>query len=111
MPAPEVRDVTSPEPIVRPNGKPYRPRTAPRVEEFYASDDEACLVVIGTHDLDVAAELARPSWESCYDGPLPDGVRAWWRLVPWSTGHGYDSSWIDDPVRGRPVVTYRPEGT
>lgn len=98
------------EQIVRPNGKPYRPRSAVRVEEWITSDDTTALVVIGTHDVDRAAELARHSWE-CNEGvdvPLPGGVRRWWRLVPWSTGHGYDQSWVEDEVRGRPVVTFEP---
>lgn len=93
--------------LTRPNGKPYRPRSEVRVENYTTTDDMTAVVVIGTHDVDRATELARERWEWDNDPPLPAGVRRWWRLVPWG-GHG-DGTWIDDEVRGRPVVTFDPE--
>lgn len=97
--------------LTRPNGMPYRPRSEVRVENYFTHDEQTAVIVIGTHDLDKAAKLARHTWDCDNNpAPLPVGVRRWWRLVPWDTGHGQgDQSWIDDPVRGRPVVTFEPE--
>jgi hypothetical protein len=93
--------------LTRPNGKPYRPRSEIRVEHFTNQDDCTAIVVIGTHDVDRARELALPWWENEYDrADFPEGVRRWWRLVPW----GYDGgTWLEDEVRGRPVVTFEPD--
>jgi hypothetical protein len=94
----------------RPNGLPYRRRAPVRVETYTTADESSAVIVIGTHDVEEAARLARHTWD-CDNNPepLPEGVRRWWRLVPWDTGHGGDRSWIDDPARGRPVVTFEPE--
>lgn len=90
--------------LTRPNGKPYR-RWAPiRVEEFTTHGDSTGYVVVGTHDVDEALELVRRLWE--HDGDPTPGVRRWWRLVPWDLSGQFDRSWIDDPVRGAPVVTF-----
>lgn len=93
--------------LVRPNGKTYRPRREPRVDVYYDHDDVAGVVVIGTHDLEAATELATPLWE--HPEPLPSGTPSWWRLVPWDTGTGYDRNWIVDQERGSPVVIFHPD--
>lgn len=92
--------------LSRPNGKTYRPRTEPRVGEFFDYEERTCLVVEFTHDLDAAADLVREAWSYNTDCPLPVGRRVWWRLVPFDTGCGYDRSWIDDPVRGTACVVF-----
>lgn len=93
------------ETLTRPNGKPYRPRKPPRAEVFYDWDGYSGVVVIGTHDPEKAADMARPLWE--HDEPLPSGVRGWWRLVPWCANGEYDRSWVDAPARGQAVVIFR----
>jgi hypothetical protein len=94
------------ETLTRPNGKTYRARTAPRAETFYTWDECSAVVVIGTHDLEVAAGLAQRLWD--YDEPLPEGRTHWWRLVPWDASGIFDRSWVDAPERGRPVVVFTP---
>lgn len=90
--------------LIRPNGKTYRPRREPEAQTFWTYDVMTAVVVVGTHDLEKAAELARPLWE--YDEDLPEGRRHWWRLVPWDTSGLFDRSWVDDETRGRPVVVF-----
>lgn len=77
------------------------------MDVYYDHDDVAGVVVIGTHDLGVAAGLAAPEW--VHDEPMPSGQRSWWRLVPWDTGTGYDRNWVVDEKRGTPVVTFHPD--
>ena len=90
--------------FTRPNGKPYRPQLAPRVDTYQDQDDYECVVVLRTHDIAKAIELAADQIE--YLGL--DGANAttdWWRSVPFNPmGTGYDWSWINDPVRGIPCV-------
>jgi hypothetical protein len=95
--------------LIRPNGKPYRSRTPVRVEEYVTPDEGTSIVVVGTHDVDVAADLACDAGANHHDYPLPEGVASWWRLVPWNTSGQGDRSWIDDLVRGRPVVRFEAE--
>lgn len=96
-----------PEKITRPNGKTYSPRRPPRVDHYTNHDEVACVVVIGTHDLDVAAQLAASLWD--HHEPIPTGTRSWWRIVPWDTGTGYDRNWVTDETRGAPVVYFDPQ--
>jgi hypothetical protein len=89
--------------IQRPNGKTYRPRKPPAVESYVDwYDDAECVVVTRTHDIPLALELAA---ERIADLELsPELARTdWWRLVPWAADC-YDTSWINDPARGIPVV-------
>lgn len=94
--------------LTRPNGKPYRPRKEPSVDLYEDHHDGLTgFVVLRTHDREKAAEMVAGVWASYYDGPLPEGRRSWWRLVPW--GYQTDSTWIEDPARGIPVVVFEPE--
>ena len=91
------------EQIVRPNGKPYRARKPPMVETYFDTSDCESIVVLRTHDIPKALELAGDRID---DLELDrDGARtSWWRLVPWDVGSGYDTNWINDDVRGTPCV-------
>lgn len=94
------------ETIARPNGKPYRPRTAPRVAEYVDMDERTCVVVLFTHDAQQAREQALHLWQCHTDCALPAGTRSWLRLVPFDTGSGYERNWIVDPVRGTACVVF-----
>jgi len=93
------------ETTTRPNGKSYRPRYGPRVEEFYDYDGDAGVAVVGTHDLETAYRLA---WFLICDLDLnpSDSVLDWWRLVPWDQSGQFERSWITDLKRGSPAVIW-----
>lgn len=95
--------------ITRPNGKVWRGRKPIRTAEFSGLDGELGLIVLGTHDVEEATRRAMNT-QTWTDGELwyCEPRREWWRLVPWDTGYGYDSSWIDDPERGTPCVVFGP---
>lgn len=92
-------------PIIRPNGKTYRPRKAPSVEEFDSYSGGNGFVVLRTHDIVLATEMV-----SRHRGQAvsPDECTLeWWRLVPFSVnGSGHDYNWITDEVRGVPCVVW-----
>lgn len=88
--------------ITRPNGKPYRPRIAPRVEEV--SDDWGGIHPVITRTTDVCriiTLLAEHGFTPM--GPWPP-IR-WWR-------QGFrdgEWAWVEDPVRGVPVTAFGPD--
>lgn len=92
------------EAVVRPNGKLYRPRKPPAVESFCDwYDDWEGAVVIRTHDIPLALELAADRIAELDLKPELACIN-WWRLVPWSATNEFDTNWIVDEVRGVPCV-------
>jgi hypothetical protein len=93
------------EPIMRPNGKTYRPRklSANAVTDCDGDGLEG-VVVFGTHDparaLDLADQYVAWQIDSGYAAATP--VAVWWR-----DGFAYGQRrWIDDPERGRAGVWF-----
>ena len=97
---------TLPRPIVRPNGKVWRPRKPLRFTEFSTNDYETGFVVFGTHDVEEALNLLG-IYFSDYGLDPEQAEVTWWRSVPWSDG-GFDYSFITDPERGTPCVVFEP---
>lgn len=94
------------ESTTRPNGKVYRPRRPPRVEEYGDGDGSTGVMVLGTHNAFHAGLLAAGSINA-YDLDPTNLTVCWLKLVPWdATGGGYDRTWIDDPVTGTPAVMW-----
>jgi hypothetical protein len=89
--------------IIRPNGKPYRPRKPPRVVEFEDYQGSAGVAVLGTHDVDVARAAAAVALNQ-YDLDPAQTSLSWWRLVPW--GDWFDRTWIEDAKRGAACVVF-----
>jgi hypothetical protein len=92
------------EQIIRPNGKPYRPRKVTGHAVADEDDMVTAVLVLGTHDI----ERARPFAEECvrlwvdssYTAAGP--VTGWWR----DGFHMGQRCWADDPVRGRAGVRF-----
>lgn len=86
--------------FVRPNGKVYRPRKAPRFTEYedYSSCDLKPLV-LGTHDLAIAERIVGDCWDD-YGVDKNAPVKAWWR----DGMRDGRRTFIDDPERGIPVI-------
>jgi hypothetical protein len=86
------------EPVVRPNGKLYRPR---RLRAIYYEDDfysRYGVLVLGTHAQPVALELAAGEARYRVEGGVLDAVpeEGWWR-------DGFECgerAWIWDDVHG-----------
>lgn len=96
--------------IVRPNGKVWRGRKPVTVQPFIDYDGSACLVVLGTHDIEEATRLAQhqPEWSES-ELHLVEPTTDWWRLVPWDVNDmGFDRTWIIDRKRGTPCVVFAP---
>jgi hypothetical protein len=93
--------------IQRPNGKPYRPRKAPSVREFSDLDDNTGVVVLRTHDIQLATELASDAISE-HDLSRAAAYTTWWRLVPFDPSGYFDRTWQNDPVRGVPCVVFAP---
>lgn len=90
--------------IMRPNGKPYRPRKVTGHAVADEDDFVIAVIVLGTHD----AERARPLAEDCVRAWVDDGYTAakpeagWWRNgFEWG-----ELCWINDEVRGRAGVRF-----
>lgn len=89
--------------FTRPNGKLYRPQQPPSVQTYQDQDDYECVVVLRTHDIASAVELAAEQID--YLGiDAANAVTDWWRAVPFDRRGMYDWSWITDTVRGVPCV-------
>lgn len=91
------------EPIVRPNGKIYRPR---KIAVSYCEEGacaDACVIVLGTHDLAVAwpHALAEARYRLSVD-PDPHGSPGWWRDVI----RNGERVWEYDDVRGRAGINF-----
>lgn len=95
--------------VIRPNGKIYRARRAPRAE-VVDDDGDGMVIVWGTHDVDVATALAGVEWHrEGWGSVLPGQSRQeFCHVVPWDAyGMGYDFSIIrTSPDRGTPCVTF-----
>ncbi len=86
-------------PVVRPNGKVYRPRKAPvAVGVCDGYDDVNYVYVLRTHDIDRARAFARPYLATYLVAPRQE----WVRLV---MRRGYPV-YEDDEERGVPVVVF-----
>lgn len=106
MTAPSVPVEVPLAPIVRPNGKLYRPR---KVMCYAWAGDEPVewwargVIILGTHDLDRAREFAERMCAYWYG--LEHAIRpvvGWWR----DSYSGDGPAWVDDPVRGRAGISF-----
>jgi hypothetical protein len=94
-------------PTTRPNGKVYLPRKPPIADLTYGDYLANGVIVLRTHDIDLARFLARPLWEEEVTDSIDiDTVTAhlnWVHLCP----HGPDEfQWVTDEVRGVPSVSF-----
>lgn len=100
-------DLTTP--TTRPNGKVYRPRKPPVASVCCSDDYGDGIIVQGTLDVERAREIARKIWgQTDSDDTVDDApfLTAWYRLVPWDAGFGFDSTWMVDERRGSPCVVF-----
>lgn len=89
--------------VIRPNGKPYKPRKAPviqRCDDHYGFE---IVAVLRTHDISQAVVLATQEIHELCLTPSK-AYTTWWREVPWDPSGLYDRGWVYDPVRGMPCV-------
>lgn len=97
-------------PTTRPNGSIYRPRKPLRVQSVMWNEDYYVVLVYGTHDPDVAREIAQREWDAEQEGPLPEPQRLWTKTVPWDPfGYGYDRTIMDvsgDSKGSTPTLQY-----
>lgn len=90
------------ETAIRPDGRLYRARAKPSAQPYGEGGSGLWgVIVLRTHDVDVAVALAYVEWRRwiASGDPLPSPVRGWTRLVPWDAGGGGDWSW--DSCTGR----------
>ena len=95
--------------VIRPNGKMYKARK-PCFVLTWLDGDYRAVAVFRTHDVKLARWLAKSFWGDLdSDTEIEDASVDinWWRLVPFDPSGEYDSSWIDDEVRGIPCVVFR----
>lgn len=97
--------------FVRPNGKPYRPRTTElraRAWENHGGFAEDCagVIVLGTLNVEEARPLAQSSAEAWYGDAdtfrLIEPASGWWRDSFTAEGR----AWIPDGERGAPGVMF-----
>lgn len=99
--------------FVRPNGKPYRPRTdklrARAWENLGGFDGDSCgVIVFGTLDPDEARAFAADSVAYWYGaGAVEQPESGWWRDA-FQRG---ERTWIEDDQRGAPGVMFTWEPT
>jgi hypothetical protein len=103
-------------PTARPNGKLYRPRKPLRTHAVSWNEDCTVVLVYGTHDADLAHDLAQAEWCREVDGregndsTLPEPQRIWTKLVPWDAlGYGYDRTILQvsgDTKGSTPTLQY-----
>lgn len=97
--------MTFPAPIVRPNGKLYRPLQVLGHGVLDDNEELTAILVTGTHDIGRAQKLANQcvAWwiDPGYVAVKPEA--GWWR-DGFACGR---RSWIYDDVRGRAGVTFR----
>lgn len=90
--------------IIRPNGKPYRPRAGLRA---YGWDDddrgESGVMVLGTNDTDAAREFALRVCRSWYGTKAVELQATGWFRDGFLCGQ---RTFIVDPERGRPGVSF-----
>lgn len=88
--------------LKRPNGKIYRPRKQPRA--VLVGDDFDCVLVLGTHDIEYAREIARKllTIELGSDFTATDAERGWFELkYRWS-----QLEWVYNDERGQAGVMF-----
>ncbi len=99
--------------FVRPNGKPYRPRTdklrARAWENHGDLDGDSCgVVVLGTLNAEEAQKFALESAVYWYGfGVVSEPVSGWWR----DAIERGERRWVEDDVRGAPGVMFTWEPT
>lgn len=114
-PTQPTKDVTAwAEHVARTDGTVYRARRCPLVREYggygHGTSDPTGMLVVRTHDVDVACALVTRRWAAEFGGPLPVPVPVWVRFVPWSDDAGYDESWQHSAPAQRgavPAVDFR----
>lgn len=94
------------ETFVRPNGKPYRPRSdklrAHSWENQWGVEDRGC-VITGTLDPTRAEAFAVESCAYWHDATgVADPQPGWWRLAM----RDGESQWANDPERGAAGVMF-----
>jgi hypothetical protein len=94
--------------FVRPNGRPYRPRTdklrARAWENQGQWDDDSCgVVVFGTLNADEARSFATESAVYWYGpGSVREPRSGWWRVAIRQN----EQVWVEDEIRGAPGVRF-----
>ena len=94
-----------PDVIMRPDGRPYRPRKVTANAVVNEDDFLSGVIVLGTHDIACAVRLATEyvQWQLdagyCAVDPLP----GWYRDA-FEGGH---RRWVSDEKRGRAGVWFR----
>lgn len=110
-PSTTERPPAAAEVIVRPNGKPYRPRSTDLLAVEWENDDGRSagdrygVIVFGTLDPDRARPVAEEAARHGFLGPsgvVLDGRPGWLR----DGFVGGVRLWVHDEVRGRPCVTF-----
>lgn len=92
--------------IERPNGKPYRARTAELRAHSWEEDDDRGVIVFGTLDPERARPFADEMCAYWHSVPLAvDPVPGWYRDA---FRYG-ERCWIPDEKRGAPGVMFRAE--
>lgn len=93
------------ETIIRPNGKPYRPRKIV-VEPWDDHWDHRCgAAVFGTHDVEAARAIAAEEIAARWAMPYAIDARVgWWRSG--YEGTRGEPSWVYDEVHGRAAVFF-----
>lgn len=96
---------------VRPNGKVYRRRKPLQARSCCWNEWSVVVLVYGTHDRELARDLAQTEWDrEQIDGEMPEPVAIWIKEVPWDAlGYGYDRTILEvkGDVRGSwPCLRY-----
>jgi hypothetical protein len=94
--------VSEVEPTVRPNGKVYRPRRPLRSAPYDDHDFQHGVIVLGTHDIELARAAAVRAGCECGEPKFDKGSPGWLRQ---GYQHG-EPWWINDDVRGAAAVTF-----
>lgn len=91
--------------LIRPNGKLYRPRKVTCHAWVDSNDEVSGVLVLGTHNIDVAQPLADEAVRCWADGSMRAEP---WREPGWyRDGYAYgERAWVDDPLRGRAGIMF-----
>lgn len=92
--------------IVRPNGKPYRPRRPGLRAHAWEGEDDCGVVVFGTLDPDRARAFAAQMCTHWYGMPVVVDPEPGWYRDAFVYG---ERRWTRDPERGAPGVMFRAE--
>lgn len=103
----EAHTMTSnPEPLTRPDGKPYHPRSNNLRVKAWGDDappGDCGVIVFGTLDPDRARPLAQQACAHWYESSGVQDPRPGWYRDAYDRG---ERRWIEDDQRGAPGVTY-----